>query len=790
MKSLANQHHTRCSLQYLAFIETFDTEQLFSCFKQKKIVPHSQAPIALREVAKNLLKQDIQQVIKCEEKIINMIINFLLTGKNIQELKNEFKNLSQNKDEQYVYEKFWLPIINMAQDYVTQLSLQTLKAEFLLPAKYRRLDSLARLLEHGMTCTAVCLTDDGTLLVTSNDLHARKLGKNEQSKGPEIEGVKYIIDFAKHLKDLADDKNEKLSKESEQERLETAIDLLYRNFVAKLPGLYKGSQKAPKIDESLIKTIIKYLLESESTRDWSKEDKYHGLIKNWLEDYTFSSEIEKIEKTKDALSFLLDLWRDVRAYRKVKDALQTSEENKTLDIKNIRILAVGSENEHAEIRLLGYVLFALEGVFEVKDDKLYVKKPLYFGISKPCCPDCHGSIWAFNELVQNQGCAIQENIEDDSENADEPVLYLNNKALYQYTRAMQTRGEHELYAKNWALPRYSCALQIKQKKKTGNHHQDNKINQKETVFIKDMNWWHGKIPPENETESGVLNIALLENEEMYGEVKLGQEEWCLDFSIDQIENFRCDRNENEEIEEIYSTEVIKHFSLHSGIYDYFQSESVFCCELPIWTSLNEINSKSVCALSHFKFEQFELLQSYVNNTYEVFGIRGEKLFEKLQTKHSDAYKELGFDHQEIDLICEILDKNSRADLVKLVLGKWKETWKAHWISCKKVGSYRERLSCLYTGKFCVKITEKSEIIKKSIENNQAGGDRKRNLHQETSESSVELQKKTKIENEKQAVTVASVLNEAGLLVDEKNDSSEVLSSMSPNPSPGNNGHDN
>lgn len=405
-----------------------------------------------------------------------------------------------------------------------------------IPAKYRRLDSIARLLEYDMTCSAVCLTEDGTLLVTSNDLYARSIN------GPNTVGTKHIIDFAKHLQDLINDNKMGKLDENKQKNFDKAVQLLFNNFNAKWNGLIKKSRVIAKIDEKIVKSMIEHLLKN-STQDWANQKDF-SFFDQFFEGIRFKSPTEKMTRIGEVIVIFSYLWRDVRAYKKIKESLLSQDEKK-LVINQIKILAVGAEKEHAEPRLLGYLLnqpglFEIEAGFalshferenfkelitlieedkteffkdknelldkiqrlkkpehdyklalfnkeeiellsnflkknkqkdlvnkllntekEAPIEKLKLEKPLYFGISKPCCPACHGTIKTFNQFVKANE-KIREVIENEEESEEESVP-LNEKELenkIMYDVSIEKRGQHEVIAENWALPSY-CLPQTK-----------------------------------------------------------------------------------------------------------------------------------------------------------------------------------------------------------------------------------------------------------------------------------------------------------------------------------------
>ena len=297
----------------------------------------------------------------------------------------------------------------------------------------RRLDSMARFLESGAECAAVALINN-VLYVTSNSAHSTTQGPREAPRKELIFLKKFMI----HLMAIKEALN-KISAVDKEELKKEAIELLLENYAGKLHAKYKtiySWEHAVSNDE--IKIIIEDLLDNKCEYKQMNNDYFYDKFPNIgnTEDFKNLTNKEKWKKEEKITAIRCtysSIRRDVKDYLKVCLSL---EKGNLKNVENFNILIIGQEKDHAEMRLLAYLL-STDDFFEVSTDKnnLVLKNSIYLGISKLCCKKCMETLSDFNEFCDS---SIQVEIGKDSFNTN---------------LSIQVRGDHGL-SFSWRAPEF------------------------------------------------------------------------------------------------------------------------------------------------------------------------------------------------------------------------------------------------------------------------------------------------------------------------------------------------
>jgi hypothetical protein len=273
------------------------------------------------------------------------------------------------------------------------LKMSNFAADFPNDRGQRRLDTLARLLESTMTCASVCLIDS-RLYITTNTLSSNFNGQRDPDlTEPDTQGYRFLKNAVSHFVSPSFKENNKFS--------QIDCDIIRENYTGKLNTLYKGHLSTPSLENAQIDRIIEYLLNAKSTHEFMSNksleffekflftpEDYAKLPDNFNKNCTdFYNKVLDVQRT------FSSIYRDVRDYRKFKLAVM----NGTLSINEYHILCVGQKDEHAEMRLLGFLLNHHE-VFEARE-KLILISRIYLGISKLCCPYCVKTLDILNKFV-------------------------------------------------------------------------------------------------------------------------------------------------------------------------------------------------------------------------------------------------------------------------------------------------------------------------------------------------------------------------------------------------------
>ncbi len=249
----------------------------------------------------------------------------------------------------------------------------------------RRLDSLARLLEGGMICAAVYLDTNSVLYVSTNAIHLTKQNFPNNMK------TKYLIDIFVHFMS-GEFTNSELNHISPGD-----IEILIKIFNNKMAADFRGDLKTmPVLSDYALRKMLIFFSKNIDGAIRILSDEILSQFLDQTELNTFnnrdSASIKLLtmlqKKLTDLRQAYMRLWGHFRDYLKFKNIII----NREIVIKDFCILAIGDENEHAELRMLS---FLLSNYHILSPDKFFLDKH-YIGIAKLCCPNCICAVRSVN----------------------------------------------------------------------------------------------------------------------------------------------------------------------------------------------------------------------------------------------------------------------------------------------------------------------------------------------------------------------------------------------------------
>lgn len=233
-----------------------------------------------------------------------------------------------------------------------------------VPRHFRRLDSIARLLEGNAICAAVYYHPPSkTLWIANNKVH-----KTSRAENNYIKKLNEVFNLLSQ---------EKLD-------IEKIIEVLTDSICLNLTQEKRFEQaklKEIKIEETINKWLTELFESGKLTKEWRKNS---------------FEEIEGNENEALLHSAITKTSRLVRDFLKVRDFLLQSVNNPlakeiltAIKKSNFKILHVEGNNVHAEMRLLAQKMAEKTGL---------VDEEIYFGISKLCCNHCALALKNFNVM--------------------------------------------------------------------------------------------------------------------------------------------------------------------------------------------------------------------------------------------------------------------------------------------------------------------------------------------------------------------------------------------------------
>jgi|GEM_PF-6015491 hypothetical protein len=239
--------------------------------------------------------------------------------------------------------------------------------------EYRRLDSLARLLESVTNCVAVSVFN-GELVIATNKIVTGKGGEEAKQRNETLQ--KLILDVIKYFSDIArskdlteDDRKKVFHKICNSER-----------FIA----LIKGSKWS--IDGDDVYIIVEQILKGTQ--------------------YTFEYALREFGRDPSAAAIILtcmDLYNDfTKLESSIRKAVKgdfsefTEGQLKAFTVtQGLNILQTEESRYHAEMQIVFHIL--------TKEKTRPAICNYYIGISKPCCLNCHAML---NVLNQNANMGV------------------------------------------------------------------------------------------------------------------------------------------------------------------------------------------------------------------------------------------------------------------------------------------------------------------------------------------------------------------------------------------------
>lgn len=287
--------------------------------------------------------------------------------------------------------------------------------------EFRRLDSLAKLIEGESSCAAVCLVNN-QILATTNKIHAPA----KKDSLPHSQHVVLIQDTLSYFL-----KRDYLQNDDSQ----FAITLLVKLCSAKIKGLTREKINLNP-EANHLEEVITYLYETDATgSEWMSQKDLNFFAKfiDGLAEKSFwnLNERQEILTIETAFHYCWDM---VVAFRKNQTYFAEHPE-----ISDCKILAVGEKNEHAELRMMGYLLESNENIVFSN-----VNPTLYIGLAKLCCAECALSIDIVDQaLLAYQfpyriGITVQDSGKELSMSTHEDLQALTMSQLIKEAEAKET----------------------------------------------------------------------------------------------------------------------------------------------------------------------------------------------------------------------------------------------------------------------------------------------------------------------------------------------------------------
>lgn len=342
----------------------------------------------------------------------------------------------------------------------------------------RRIDSLARLLEGIGVCIADCLIEK-ELFISGNVLKDIERGEGFASAH-----AKLVIEILQHL--LTCSKLDSIDEHSSNERQEQHrkdIELLVRICRTSINAARASSNFSDpriQINDETLRNVITNLTKDKTQRSWvtqgldyfanslhqNEQEAWHRVKDRDANELT-PVELKEAEKLKHKINQIQltyeFIWRLVRDYKKVKHFFQKNR------IEVCNLLSIGKKGEHAEVRLLGYLLETgkIAPPKESASGDTDTNPFLYLGLSKLCCAHCISAIHTINEVLRaNMSLIIGTQDEAEIINPADLAECAEKWRLVEQElvdeiekeegddKIVKTGGHHGLHFKNWRTPDY------------------------------------------------------------------------------------------------------------------------------------------------------------------------------------------------------------------------------------------------------------------------------------------------------------------------------------------------
>lgn len=306
-----------------------------------------------------------------------------------------------------------------------------------MPQKKRRLDSIARILEADNICIAVCKINN-ELLVTGNNIKEYERKDKHFLEGQNIELIKDILSHFMLVAKKGKDKQSSINcllKICKKDPKIANLSFLDIHLFEKVLNMLYLSENIERINNKIIGASARELfgmgfLNQDEIDIWEKSD----------HDRSFKKEARvvnrKIEQVRDISRYC---WHLVSDFRKSESYFKARKKS----INSCKILGIGGKNEHAEVRMIGYLLD--KGILQSK------KSPVYIGISKLCCAYCAGIVYVTNSVFKtNLGLMHEIPEEDERSQIFREKVEITGYSINETEGDMvQIRGFHGLYKPSW-----------------------------------------------------------------------------------------------------------------------------------------------------------------------------------------------------------------------------------------------------------------------------------------------------------------------------------------------------
>lgn len=334
----------------------------------------------------------------------------------------------------------------------------------------RRLDSLARLLEGSMICAAVYLDPNSTLYVTTNGIHLT------QRNFPDNLKTRYLKDIFIHF----------MSNEFINSQLNHItpkdVEILIKIYNSKLSADFRGDIKTmPSVSDEVLRKILIFFSTNidNSLRILSDEilsrflDQSELIIFNTLDSASIKLLTHLQKRLSDLRQAYIRLWGHFKDYLKFKNIIISRE----IVIKDYSIVAIGIDNEHAELRMLSFILTK----YHLFSDSRPFADKQYIGIAKLCYPNCICVVRSINACLnvntnESKGVNTEISTVFDSDNANPSIGeigsfceddVLNQSINIEAQEVVQSellvdadesninvRGSHDLVVSKWVKPTF------------------------------------------------------------------------------------------------------------------------------------------------------------------------------------------------------------------------------------------------------------------------------------------------------------------------------------------------
>ncbi|MCT4635305.1 MAG: nucleic acid/nucleotide deaminase domain-containing protein [Rickettsiales bacterium] len=225
-----------------------------------------------------------------------------------------------------------------------------------------------------------------------------------------------------------------------------------------------------EVAKSFFNFIAEVAQNKKTLSEMKKDQGFHDQMAKFIEEATNEYISRGNRREKDIGEFKQRITRDML---KVVSSVATDstrpfpeEITNALITKQIGFITNSKQYVHAEMTMLD-ALVESPTKFNVRDEKVNKgNKPLYIGITKLCCRDCHDAIAAFNKTNKE----IRQDSQSEITREDAIISLTERVEQVDDTRAqteqVDARGTHMTKARKWETPNFFDRCDIIGLKKT------------------------------------------------------------------------------------------------------------------------------------------------------------------------------------------------------------------------------------------------------------------------------------------------------------------------------------